>query len=94
MQADIPAWAPEGREGRSQEALPALSAHPAHPASCILNCRGVKHAATKPAASKADYSRPRRTIADQDRLEQTKAEHGRPKHSDIRGATSISDAFI
>ena len=24
----------------------------------------------------------------------TKAVHGRPKHSDIRGATSISDAFF
>ena len=55
----------------------------------ILHCRGAKPAAAKPAAakpaaSKADYSRPRQTIADQ----------GRPKHSDIRGATSISDAFI
>ena len=26
--------------------------------------------------------------------EQTKADHSRPKHSDIRGATSISDALI
>ena len=55
----------------------------------ILHCRGAKPAAAKPAAakpaaSKADYSRPRQTIAD----------HGRPKHPEIRGATSISDAFI
>ena len=44
----------------------------------ILHFRGVKPAAAKPAASKADYSRPRQTIAD----------HGRPKHSEIRGATA------
>ena len=30
------------------------------------------------------YFRPRQTVAD----------HGGPKYSDIRGATSISDAFI
>ena len=78
MQADVPAWVPEGREGRSQEALPALSAHLAHPTSCILHCRGAKPAlakpaAAKPAASKADYSRPRQTIADQGRPWQSKA---------------------
>ena len=33
---------------------------------------------------RAQYCRPRQTIAD----------HGRPKYSDICGATSISDAFI
>ena len=38
--------------------------------------------------------RPRQTIADQGRLQQTKAHSSRPKHFDIRGATSISDAFI
>ena len=37
-----------------------------------------------PKLPKVQYCRPRQTIAD----------HGRPKHSDIRGATSISDAFI
>ena len=39
---------------------------------------------------------PRQTIADQDqgRLQQTKADYSRPKHSDIRGGTSISDAFF
>ena len=36
----------------------------------------------------------RGAIADQDRLKQTKADHGRPKHCDIRGANSISDAFF
>ena len=37
-----------------------------------------------PKVPKVQYCRPRQTIAD----------HGRPKHSDIRGASSISDAFI
>ena len=37
-----------------------------------------------PKVPKVQYCRPRQTIAD----------HGRPKHSDFRGATSISDAFI
>ena len=39
----------------------------------ILHFRGVKPAAAKPAASKADYSRPRQTIVDQGRPWQTKA---------------------
>ena len=37
-----------------------------------------------PKLPKVQYCRPGQTIAD----------HGIPKHSDIRGATSISDAFI
>ena len=37
-----------------------------------------------PKVPKVQYCKPRQTIAD----------HGRPKHSDIRGAASISDAFI
>ena len=81
VQAEVPAWAPKGREGRCQE--------PLLPILPILNWRGAKPAAAKPAAAKpaaykADYSRPR----------QTKADYSRPKHTEIRGATSISDAFI
>ena len=58
----------------------------------ILHCRGAKPAGAKPAA--ATQQHPRQSIADQGRLQQTKADHGRPKHSEIRGATSNSDAFI
>ena len=55
--------------------LPRYVERPLHPpaSACILHCRGAKPAAAKPAASKADYSRPRQTIADQGRPWQTKA---------------------
>ena len=40
--------------------------------------------AAKQAAAKTDYGRPRQTMAD----------HGRPSHCGIRGATGISDDFF
>ena len=50
----------------------------------VPNVSKVPRVLKVPKLPKVQYCRPRQTIAD----------HGRPKHSDIRGATSISDAFI
>ena len=45
-------------------------------------------------SSQANRSKTSSIQADYRRLKQTKTDHGRPKHSEVRGATSISDAFI
>ena len=77
------------RTGRKDEVkrpiLPIL-----HPASCI----GGGPSQRQPSQQQLKQQHRRQTIADQGRLYQTMADHGRPKHSDIRGATSIYDAFI
>ena len=65
------AWVtrPERQKGAKDEVK-----RPFLPFLPILHCRGAKPAAAKPAASKADYSRPRQTIADYSRPRQTMAD--------------------
>ena len=59
------------------------------PQFCQFVLTGIKIGVWGPS-----QQQPRQTIDDQGKLYQTKAAHGRPKHCDIRGATSISDAFF
>ena len=63
------------------------AAKPAVAKPAAVKLAAAKPAVAKPAAFKADYSRPMQTKTDQ-------SEHGRLWHSDICGATSISDAFF
>ena len=46
------------------------------------------------AAAKLAVSKQSAAKADQGRLEQIKADQGKPKHCNIRNATRISDAFL
>ena len=66
MQGGRPTYRPERPKGAKDEVK--------RPFLPILHCTGAKPASAKPAAaSKAEYSRPRQTIADQGRPWQTKA---------------------
>ena len=53
-----------------------------------------KYASTKSAKSTKTATSAKSTKSTKSTVLQTKADHGTPKHSDIRGAASISDAFI
>ena len=76
----------KGVQGVTSGAKPA-AAKPAVAKPATVKLAAAKPAVAMPAAAKAGYSRPMQTIAD-------KSDHGRLWHSDIRGATSISDAFF